>query len=539
MQDKEMVKWKKLYCSIAAALFFMFVAISDLPVFAASEFHLSNELSVTSNHVSGPGESSSSLSEGSYTLNVLGINGSGDIKQFTYSYNLGIKATDDRTNDPKSFSLTNLQGKLTNKIHTLTLGDTFESFSQYSLSTALKGASYRFFDEAEHSPEVTLVYGVAYPRWDNVWHEPKTRSLERQVYGGRVKYEFSPEFAAGVSVVTSDDAKRTNSSDALIDDTIYELDAEYKPIPGLTLHAEGALNDTDESPGEGAENDAYSGNAFKIEAVGDGGPSRVSLEFERVSPDFRTMTGSATSDREKFKAKWKYKFSKDVTITTGLLWYRDNLEDNKAYTTNSFKSDLGVAVKKLFGRQYAASDISYKFDSKDGSDTSTSDHITNLNYRDRFGVFDSDSNLGYTFYDEKKQVRDGQEYTYNTSLSSRHTAGRFIFKPAVYAGGWTSDDELADTTDRIYEYSLGLGVDVPDMKITSNFKFGQNKLQKDIGDDSSKVFGNMNIYIRPAFLSRLNQGMIYMRAYVNDFNYTTESRNFRESSITAGLNIQI
>jgi hypothetical protein len=539
MQDKEIAELLKLYRAFAVTLIFIFVISYGMPVFAADEIHFSNELSVSSNNRSGAGENASSLPEGVYTLNVLGINGSGEINQYTYSYNLGIKATDDRTNDPKSFSLTNLQGKFSNRVHTLTLGDTFEFFSQYSLSTALKGASYRFFDEAKRTPEMTLIYGVAYPRWDNIWHEPKTRSLERQVYGGRFKYEFASAFTAGVSVVASDDSKRINSSDALIKNIMYELDAEYKPIPGLTLNAEAALNETDESPGAGAAGSTYNGNAVKFEAVGDGGPSRVSLEFERVSPDFMTVTGAATPDREKFKAKWKYKFNRDIAITSGLLWYRDNLEDNKAYTTNSYKPEIAVAVKKLFGRQYSAAEITYKFDSRDGGGTSTSDHITNFNYRDRFGVFDSDTNLGCIFYDEEKQIRDGQEYTYNTSLTSRHTAGRFILKPSVYAGGWTLNDELSNSTDMIYEYSLGLGADIPDLRITSNIKFGQNKLQKDIGDDLGKLFGNLSIYIRPAFLSGLNQGMIFLRAFVNDFDYTTRSRNFRESSITAGLNIQI
>ncbi len=60
-----------------------------------------------------------------------------------YNFNLGAKGTDDKRNDIQPFSLTNMQGRFTNKVHTLTIGDTFESFSQYALNTAVKGASYR------------------------------------------------------------------------------------------------------------------------------------------------------------------------------------------------------------------------------------------------------------------------------------------------------------------------------------------------------------------------------------------------------------
>ena len=125
-------------------------------VHAENEFHLSNEFFVTHNSVTDQGNASSSLTEGFRYLNVLGINGNGKISQFDYNFNIGGKATDDTRNDPMTFSLTNLQGKITNKIHTINFGDTFESFSQYSLSTALKGASYRFFDEVANTPEITI-----------------------------------------------------------------------------------------------------------------------------------------------------------------------------------------------------------------------------------------------------------------------------------------------------------------------------------------------------------------------------------------------
>ena len=125
-------------------------------------------------------------------------------------------------------------------------------------------------------------------------------------------------------------------------------------------------------------------------------------------------------------------------------------------------------------------------------------------------------------------------------LSSRHTFEKLILKPSLYLGGWTASDELADTRDKIYEYSLGLGLDVPDWKLTSDFRMGMNKLEKEAAgtDDSLKTFANMSIYYRPDFLATLNQGMLFLRASINDFNYTTGTRDFRETSITSGLNIQ-
>lgn len=520
----------------------MMILVFKSFAYAEGEIHLSNEFSFTYNDVSGPGSASSSLTEGGRYLNVLGISGNGKLNQFDYNFNLGGKATDDSRNDIKRVSLTNLQGRITNKIHTLNLGDTFESFTQYSLSTALKGGSYRYFDEALKLPEITIIYGVAYPRWDNVWRDEKTKTIERQAYGGRIKYNFTPELWAGLSMVKSEDDKRIRTTDSLYDNGIYALDMEYRPIPGLTIRADAAFNNTELSRQEGVAYSKTHGSAYKITATGDANPSRVSLEYERVSPDFVTLLGSATADREKFKAKWRYKWTKNVNLNTGFLWYRNNLEGQRRDgRTDYYKPEIGLTVKKLFKRQYSSADISYKLNITEKNDSTTKvDQIVNLNYRDRFGIFDSDTNLGYTSYDTRQAAKArNKEFTYNTSLNSRHTVGEFILKPALYLGGWTSRDELADTSDMIYEYSLGLGVDVPKQNITSNIKIGQNKLEKDTGDDSQKTFANASIYYKPKFLKKLNNGMLFVRANVNDFRYTTGTRDFRETSITTGLNFQL
>ncbi|WP_297210966.1 MULTISPECIES: hypothetical protein [Thermodesulfovibrio] len=507
---------------------------------AEHEFHLTNEISFTSNNVSGPGYQSSSLTEGFHYLNVLGITGMGKIKGFDYNLNLGVKSTDDRANDPKTHSLTNAQLRFTNKIHTLNIGDTFESFSQYTLSSAIKGGSYKYTDPSMKLPEVTLIYGAAYPRWDSLWRDKKTAVLERQAYGGRIKYNVSEEFWVGFNYIRSEDDKRRTASDTLYDNSLYSFDFEYRPLPGATISSELAFNSTRKSEQEGEPYKEYHGMAFKITAIGDKDPSRVTLEYERVEPDFETLLGSATADREKFKFKWRYKHTRDLIFNTGFLWYRNNLEGQKADgTTHYYKPEFGVTIKKLFGRQYASTDISYKL-SRSHNKTSKTDHVVNLNYRDRFGQFDFDGNFGYTSYDTKGASRSkSYEFTYNGSLSSRHTLGDYILKPSLYLGGWSSRNELEDKSDIIYEYSLGLGFEIPKYNINSDLRFGMNKLEKDAGDDSQKAFGSFSIYYKPKFLEKLKYSMLYLRAYVNDYRFTTGSNNFRETSITFGINLEI
>jgi hypothetical protein len=528
--------YNPLFCSPLVLL--LLLLLTGISANAQSEIHISNEFSLTYNEIKGPGSSSSSLTEKTHYLNVINLNSNGMIKKFDYSFNLGVQAADDRTNNPRTFSLINLQLKFTNKVHTFSTGDTFESFAQYSLSSALKGASYKYFNEERNSPEVTLVYGIAYPKWENVWHDPKAEAVKRQVYAGRIKHNFSSEFFTGINFVKSVDKKRLNGSE-LYNNNIYAMDMEYKPIKGLTLSTEAAIDNTETSPQEGADYSMSHGYAYKATAIGDGPPSRVTLEYEKVSPDFTTLLGAATPDREKAKMKWRYRATKKTTINTGFLWYRNDLKGLRSDgRTDHYKPDIGVTIKNILKRQYSAADISYKPDiARNNSITKKVNHITNLNYKDRFGSLDSDTNFGHTSYNSKDTSKS-KEYTGNTTLSSRYSAGAFILKPSVYFGELTSKDELADITDRTYEYSAGLGADVPKLKITSDMKIGKYKLNKETGDDSKKDFANISIYYRPGFLEKL-QGMAFVRAYINDFSYSTDSRNFGEKSITAGLNFQL
>lgn len=518
--------------SAALCLAVLGAAASSAP--ARAEFHASNELSAAYNDVSGPGKASSSLTEGLNFLEVLNLYGSGAAGAWEYGWNAGAKATDDERNDAKKVSLMNLQGRLTDKTHTVTAGDVFESFSQYSLATSLKGASYRFRQEGAKLPEITGVFGWAYPRWDSVWRDPATRSLTRRGAGLRLRQEITPELWAAGSYVSAKDTGRISAGDLLYDAKNYAFDFGYNPIPGLTLSGEHSVSDYEEATNASSGN----GGATRLEAVGDADPSRVSLEYENVTPDFLSALGSATPDRRKVKAKWRYKYSKRVTVNSGLLWYRNNLDGNSAAgTVYNWKPELGVAVKRPFAsRPQSFADLSYKFDRKFGGGSSGADHYLNANYRDRFGELDSDTNLGYTLYRTKTAVRDASEVNFNTSLNSRHEVKTVVLKPSLNLGTWYSRDELADAADKLYEYSLGLGFEAPGASLTADLRAGQNMLRKENADDSDKFFASLSAYWRPKLLAALNDSTVYLRAGLNTYEFSTSANDFREKSVTLGLN---
>lgn len=528
--------------NLAAGLATAVVLTPAASLAAEHELHGSNNLSITYNDVTGPGVSQSSLTEGLRYLEIVNLFGSGRVGTMDYNWNVGGKATDDPRNDIRTLSLTNLQGRFTNRIHTLTLGDTFESFSQYALNTAVKGGSYRFTPEQSHILQLSLLYGMAYSRWDNLWG---VDAVERQVVGGKIRQNIGPDLWVGFSGVQTDDHVRVLGGE-LSNHQTWTVDWEYRPIPGLTVQGESSWLNGARSISDRAPYVDYHGHAHKAMAIGDGGPSRVTLEYERVSPEFRNTVGSATPDREKFKARWRYKYSRDVTMTSAMLWYTDNVDGQKAYGTDHYKPEVALSLKKPFKRQYGVADVSYKLDRAYSPVLHSLDHYITMGYRDRFGWLDSDTSFGIVIYDQSNPgniaaKRKDVEFTYNTLFSSRHTAGRFILKPSIYLGGWTHNDEVAETRDQIFEYSAGLGVDIPTLKLTSYFKLGENRLMKEAGTDTAKTFGSMNAFWRPEVLAKV-QGMLYAKAGVNDYRYDPSiaggTRNFRETSVTAGISIQ-
>ena len=505
---------------------------------ADHELHGANDVSITYNDIQGPGSSQSSLTRGARYLETLNLYGNGKFGLTEYSWNTGVKGTDDRQNDLKTWSLTNLQTKFSRNGNTLTLGDTFESYSQYALNTAIKGVSYRFGSESGDLPEISALYGVAYSRWDNFWG---VDAVERQVYGGKLRQTIGNEFWIGFTGIATDDQSRVNNGELSRSQT-YSTDWEYRPIPGLTIQGESAWISGEKSPASGTAFASFRGHAHKLVVTGDGAPSRVTLEYERVSPEFFTFVGAATPDREKFKAKWRYTYSKKLSITTAMLWYHDNLDGQRAYGTDYYKPEITMSYKRLFDRQYAVIDLSYKLDRAYSPVQKSLDHNLSIAYRDRFGLVDSDTTFGVVIYDQSgTSSRDEMELTYNTSLASRHTVGSFVLKPSVYLGGWTRNDELGASTDQIVEYSAGLGVDIPSSKISSHLKAGENRLLKDAGIDTAKTFATALINWRPELWSKM-QGTLYVKAAWNDFRYRPNlaggGQNFRESSVTGGCSLQ-
>lgn len=503
-----------------------------------AEFHIINEIQLDLNDVTGPGRASSSLTDGTMYLENVNFFGKGVLGKLNYTFNAGGRATNDHRIDARGLTLTSLKGTATYEDHTLSVGDVFESFSQYTLNSNLKGVSYKFYDTTDNLPDVTAVFGYAYPRWDSAFQQAGSQVMQRTAYGANIRKDITYKLDAGLSFIRTTDAHRQLSSDSLFENNVYGMDFEYRPIPGLTIRGENAFANGRNQLQENAMFKEYFGHAHKLSAIGVGGPSRVNIDYEYVSPNFESLLGSAIKNRQKAKAKWKYKINRDTEMNTALMWYQSNMDRN-VQSVHTYRPEIGFIKKRFLGRRYARAGVNYKLNISSGNQTQTNDHFINFDYRDRFGFLDCDNTFGFNTFNTDKRRRKTYEYNYHTSLSSRHRAGIFVFKPSLNAGTNFIDDEIRNTLNKIVEYSVGMGIDIPKRRISSNIKFGQNMLVTGIGNDSNKLFTNFSIYYRPSFIGFLNSSTFFLRVAINDFNFSSKTRNFSEKSISMGMNMPV
>lgn len=532
MQEKYISKYRLLL------LLGIVVGVCNADAKDTFTFRAHNDGYIQYNTIHGKGSAQSMLQEGWGYYDQFNLYTRGKTEEYNYYLNLGIKATNDRTKDVKDLSLTTIKGHFSNKNHTLQAGDVYESFSQYALNAPLKGVSYEYKNDSG-SEKVQLVAGESLPRWDSLWSDA-TRSNKRHVYGGRYSHNFSPLLSLGVSAVASDDDEHdlVYSSIPLYRNYLGTLDLSYRPLHGLIVTAEYSYSDNTRKARGPLKETKAAGSAYKIRAVGDQDPSRVELEYEYVSPDYITLTGSATPDRQKAKGTWRYKYSRQLYTHVGMLWFRDNLDGSKAGTTRTFRPSAGITLKHLFERPRATADISYKYDYIDRPLQVSKNHFIDLNYQDMFASLNSITNLGYHMYNVSMNTIKNNEVVFNTALNGRYRWSEVVFKPTLYLGTWNQDDELQNNDSTFYQAAVGLGVDVPHQKLSTSLRIGENSTDRRNFDNNKKFFATLNVYWRAGDLSVFKRALLYLRAFHNDFSYTQVNRNFQEESIVLGLRNQ-
>ncbi|HWQ61387.1 MAG TPA: hypothetical protein VN521_03700 [Negativicutes bacterium] len=496
---------------------------------------ITSEYTFTNNNVSGPGQAASSLSRGSHFADVLTFDWNNTVNGNGLSLNFTLNLTDDSTVDPKRLSLTNFLLNYASPTHNAAFGDVAGSFSPYSLSGSVKGLSYRYQNEAQTGPEISFIYGSQYARWDNFWdNDPATQSTPRMVGAARVKQQVADGLTVGMNFVRTHDRWRLNDYTTLYDTRVWSSDWEYKPTPFWTHSGEFARSVSGEAA-TGAGYAKYTGSAVRFTSVMEKGQSRFDAEYERVTPYFLTLAGSAGVDREKLKTGWRDRLGLGSTYHVTAYWDRNNLAGQLTASDQNINYEAGVTFRQAFGRENGAFDISLVRNREhDTATTNKLDKTLNFNYKDNFHGIDTDATVGYTRTDNAAAASQ-YSWTHNLTLSGNLVRGKTTIVPTLTIAH--NKQAYSDFSSRVMtrEYSLGFTVNYESgdtLSLTGGWK---NADYYALADNSNNWFANLNWTFKPAFLKALGATSMYVKVGINDYRYTTSSRNYRENSVATGV----
>ena len=504
------------------------------------EVRWSNQFTVTVNEVTGPGAAWSSLPTGTNFFNVYQYDFKKTWGDRNFSFGTAVNLSSSKATDPKSIVLSRLELKYSLPGHAWAIGDTMTSFSPYALSGSAKGLTYQYSDPARKNADISLVYGIAYPRWDNFWDsDTATRSIQRKVAGARIG-KTGKKFDWGFSAVRTEDSGRITPYDYLYDNLLFAADWAMRPDEFWTFTGEHSRSGASYTKEEGVAAEGLQGWAHRISAVRSAGRQRFSLEWEEVTPQYTTLMGSATVDRERVKLGYRDRLSRDVTWRFTNLWFRDNLDGQKYYGTQTWQPELGISIGRLFKREYAVLDLAHRLNAQTYLDGYTRDHTTVIGYRDRFGAVDAELNAEISAYDTFGQYRS-YELMHNLTLSTTSSRGKATLSPTLYMGFWRAQEALNTYyRDERWEMSLGLSFTDKTSHLSGSVKAGTNRLLKtDGGDNSDKWFANLELRWKPPYLNKkYRDASLFVRWLLNDFRFTTTTNNYRESSLAFGVNLE-
>lgn len=498
-----------------------------------ARLRLSSELELPIQSVRGPGASQSSLTRGHRFMHSLGLSGTGKAQEIDWFADIRLRATDDPRQNPQKASLDGLKLQIRQGRAQFSAGDVFESFSQYSLSTALKGAAVKIGDDEKAGTSFQAVWGNADPRWNVFSPGNAGPYIHRTVVGGRVAHRIGETAGIGLSYVRATDSGRTSATDPLYENDLYSLTGDVVLPNAWQLDGEFTWSKTSESPSAGAADLNYNGRGIRLQTAGRLGKGKMNLQYENVQPRFYTGVGSATSDRERVRARYGLKLNPRTQMSVGLIWYRNNLQGQLTDTTKALRPEFGLSFTEVGGREEATLDLNLSHDNRLRGTDRVDDTSIEANYHDRLGAWDTDWSLGLARY-YTRGSQNSREITFGTAWFSRLRRGAWVYRPSINLGTWTASDSFNSSNDASYEIGVGLGLERPASGLSCSLKTGLRRAIVDRGDSNTRLFADAMLNYRPQAWREFGGGL-FLKLGWNDFKYSNGGRNFQEVRFGLGF----
>ncbi len=512
-----------------------------LPHVAAQEItsDFTYDASVYRNSVSGPGASQSTLPLGNHFNGEFSYSFTANRATDQFSFRILSRATDDRTINGQTWALNHFNMKLANDYRNWEIGDVYADFSQYSFNSSLKGALLSRKTTSTNS-EWKLITGLAYPRWESYWGGAQYKAVKRSVQGLNFQ-TATGDWSYGITALSSKDSDRVQSFDELYNNKLLAINWEHSLKEGMALKGESAFSSGDLSTADGIPAINQHGYAHQLTWTHQLPHHRWAYEFERVSPSFVTLTGSAIADRERMKLNYRRSLDADTAIQFGLLCFHDRLSGStKLDRTTVYQPELTLQLNSPFNRPDATLALRLGIDRRYNSTDSTLDKNIGINYRDIIGKYDWELSLENAWFSTKPFATGDKHHELNifSSIGTQFKQGDATWRPSLNIGWWRNRNVLGLYSDRMSEYSLGLSYDNREAKVTSSLRIGQKHNNNTRIDDSKRWFANLNIEAQPAYLRKLGPEVKqYLRFLINDYKFDTSGNDYRETSISTGIKL--
>ncbi|HAU29770.1 MAG TPA: hypothetical protein DCW68_06670 [Rhodospirillaceae bacterium] len=494
-----------------------------------------------SNHTSGPGKASSFLDVGDSWLHDLEVNALNHFENgWQTDLNAAVRYTNSRRYDPRELSLQTLRLVASKADDTITAGDYYATFSQYSLNRSIKGLGYQHnFDDNTY---VRMAAGTFDPRWDHLLSDTAGETIDRYITAMRGQ-TGREDANIGMNLVwaadRNDDPSRTTQD--TYRQVLPSIDWEYKMESGLRLDGEHAVSFTRRQTAATHVEKHMTGTANRVNLQGSLGALRIRGRAERVAPDFVSMGGGAALDRLRFYGRADYRLDKTWRVFAAYDWFRNNLEQQLAQTTRTAIPEIGVDAKGLFDRRSLTFSTSLRerkiWEGAPVSQKNTSDRIY-VSLGDRFDQVslrgEVEANLNTR---SNSATMDNDDLLYRFTVDSRHKIldGKYDLRPYFSIQCQDAEDPTTGATIRTDGFTFDLQL-LTDSDMTYGLNVESTKTDNDVAgsDDTRTRRLALNFSSEPEIFMG---GTLRGEAGYADYRFTTTSKNYRENYVRLMLGI--
>ena len=502
-------------------------AVGAIDISENQHISFQNEFLYYNNAVSGGNANASFLSPGRFFTDDVHFMDNvkrGDLNWETAMD--GREATDPRV-ELHRYNLKRFYSKVSDPLNEGVVGDFLGSLSQYTLNTSLKGAQYtRHLSSG--TVDLTALYGTPKSNWDDLWNHNAQETVDRQAFGLRGLKRFGGDAALGASFVESaDNRARYITSAVLVDQRVFGVDWALPRFHDFWFHGESAYSKTHlDNPTTTAS--GQEGRANLVKGEYSHGPFQSRTDFERVTPDFNTVNGSASPDLLRYTTENRLKLVGPWSLLANYTWFHNNLtNDDAAPVTKTALPEAGFRFEGPLWRPSLAIESKFRYRMVTTSTTGLRDRTRAIanDVTDRFGPVSAQ--LDYEFQHEDKS--DG------TASARHHILGAGLggfFDPAP---GWhvtpnlhwtlqRDRDNVVATTDQTHVVTANLTVNTP-YNADANVGYQRSLILNAVNPSADRRSFNAVIGYN---VQRHGDYRLEARFTQNDNRFTSINQDFKE-----------